>query len=112
MTQRMNEEKVKLGLQRLLTTEGVDLASVPRADAYIALFPYLNKLVLPEGVADLAKDRPSANVSLFAPKASLVVRRSDNETIDCHFYNHLSYWDVSLHTLLRRGGDICKTSLG
>jgi len=40
------------------------------------LYPYLSKLVLPAGVADLAENRPPADVLLLAPKASLVVRRS------------------------------------
>jgi TRAP-type uncharacterized transport system substrate-binding protein len=62
-------------VQRLLIAKGIGLASFPRTDAYIALYPYLNKVVLPEGVADLAKNRPSSNVLLFAPKASLVVRK-------------------------------------
>jgi TRAP-type uncharacterized transport system substrate-binding protein len=62
-------------VQRLLIAQGIGLASFPRTDAYIALYPFLDKIVLPEGVADLAKDRPPSDVSLFAPKASLVVRR-------------------------------------
>lgn len=61
-------------VQRLLTAKGIELFSYPRADAYIALYPYLTKLVLPEGVADLAMNRPSSNVVLFAPKAHLAVR--------------------------------------
>ncbi len=62
-------------VQRLLTADGIRLASFPRADAYIALYPYLNKLVLPEGVVDLARNQPSSNVFLLAPKANLVVRK-------------------------------------
>jgi TRAP-type uncharacterized transport system substrate-binding protein len=61
-------------VQRLLTANGIELFSYPRADAISALHPYLTKLVLPEGVADLAMNRPSSNVFLFAPKAHLVVR--------------------------------------
>jgi TRAP-type uncharacterized transport system substrate-binding protein len=62
-------------VQRLLVAKGIELVSYARADAYVALYPYLNKVMLPEGVADLAKNRPSSNVNLFALKASLVVRR-------------------------------------
>jgi TRAP-type uncharacterized transport system substrate-binding protein len=62
-------------VQRLLSADGVGLVSFPRADAYVALYPYLDKLVLPAGVADLAKNRPPADVLLLAPKASLAVRR-------------------------------------
>jgi hypothetical protein len=62
-------------VQRLLTTKGIVFADFRRADTYIALYPYLNKLVLPEGVVDLAANRPSSNVFLLAPKANLVVRK-------------------------------------
>ena len=61
-------------IQRLSNAKGIELASFPRADAYIALYPYLNKLVLPAGVIDLATNRPPADVTLLAPKASLAVR--------------------------------------
>jgi TRAP-type uncharacterized transport system substrate-binding protein len=45
-------------VQRLITAEGIELRSFPRADAYIAIYPFLNKVVLPAGVGDLAKERP------------------------------------------------------
>jgi hypothetical protein len=61
-------------VQRLLKGEGIELKSYPRVDAYIALFPYLHKLVLPQGVVDLAQDQPPADINLMAPKGSLVVR--------------------------------------
>ena len=62
-------------VQRLLTAQGIELANFTRADAYIARYPYLSKVVLPEGTADLAENRPPSSVSLFASKASLVVRK-------------------------------------
>jgi TRAP-type uncharacterized transport system substrate-binding protein len=62
-------------VRQLLATPGVALASFPRADAHLALNPYLNKLVLPAGVGDLGLNIPPADVVLVAPKASLVVRR-------------------------------------
>ena len=46
-----------------------------RADAYVALYPFLNKVVVPRGVGDLAKDLPPTDVILFAPKVSSVVRK-------------------------------------
>jgi hypothetical protein len=52
----------------------VQLASFMRADAYVALYPYLNKVILPAGVGDLARNRPPTDVVLLAPKASLAVR--------------------------------------
>ena len=41
-------------VQRLLRAKGIEPANFPRTDAYLALYPYLNKVVLPEGVVDLA----------------------------------------------------------
>jgi TRAP-type uncharacterized transport system substrate-binding protein len=61
-------------IQQLLAADGIELRSTPRADAYVALFPFLSRLVLPTGVADLTKNRPPSDVVLVAPKASLAVR--------------------------------------
>ena len=61
-------------VQRLLAAKDVHLVSAPRADSWVALYPYLSKVVLPAGVADMARDLPPANVTLLAPKANLVVR--------------------------------------
>jgi TRAP-type uncharacterized transport system substrate-binding protein len=61
-------------VQRLITANDIEVASFPRADAYLALYPFLNKLVLPAGVVDLLTNRPPADVVLLAPKASLAVR--------------------------------------
>src|SRR5262249_54765278 len=60
-------------VQRLLADERVALAGFPHADAFVALYPFLKKLVVPRGVTDLAKDQPPADVVLIATKASLVV---------------------------------------
>ena len=61
-------------VQRLINAKGVTLASWSRADAYLALYPFLNKLALPAGVVDLLMNRPPADIILLAPKASLAVR--------------------------------------
>lgn len=61
-------------VQQLLKTEGIELRGFARADAFIAHYPFLNKLVLPAGVVDLLTNRPPKDVALLAPKASLVVR--------------------------------------
>jgi TRAP-type uncharacterized transport system substrate-binding protein len=62
-------------VQKLLADGRVELSSFPRADAYVALYPFLNKVVVPRGVGDLARDLPPADLTLFAPKASLIVRK-------------------------------------
>ena len=50
----------------------------PRADAYVALHPYLSKLRLPRGVGNMATNRPPNDVDLIAAKASLIVRHDLN----------------------------------
>ncbi len=61
-------------VRQLLADRDVEIASFPRADAYVALFPFLNKVIVPAGVGDLAKNRPPGDAVLLAPKASLAVR--------------------------------------
>jgi TRAP-type uncharacterized transport system substrate-binding protein len=61
-------------VRRLMDAEGIAVAGVPRPDALVALYPFLNKVALPAGVADLAANRPPADTILLAPKASLAVR--------------------------------------
>ena len=63
-------------VRRLLVADGVVLENYPRADAYVALFPSLSKVVLPAGVADLARNIPPRDVTLLAVETSLVVRRN------------------------------------
>jgi hypothetical protein len=65
----------------LLAAEGVQIAVMPRVDAHVALYPYLTKLALPQGVADLVRNRPPTDVALMAPKVSLVVRRDLNSAV-------------------------------
>lgn len=62
-------------VQQMLADDAIDVASYVRADALVALHPYLSKLVVPRGAASLAADRPPADVTLIATKASLVVRK-------------------------------------
>ena len=61
-------------IQSLLNAKGIEAESYLHADALIAIYPFLHKLVLPAGVVDLSTDRPPADVVLLAPKASLAVR--------------------------------------
>lgn len=61
-------------VQRLINANGIELASALRADAFIAHYPFLNKLVLPAGVSDLLNNRPPTDIVMVAPKESLAVR--------------------------------------
>ena len=42
-------------VQRLLADKNIDLATFPRADAYVALYPYLSKVTVPEGVGEIGR---------------------------------------------------------
>ena len=68
-------------VQSLLAAKGVELASFGRADALVALYPFLNKLTLPAGVVDLLSNRPPADVTMVAPMASLAVRSDLNSAL-------------------------------
>jgi TRAP-type uncharacterized transport system substrate-binding protein len=62
-------------VQQLLADERVALSGFPHADAFVALYPFLNKVIVPRGVTDLAQDQPPADVTLIATKTTLVVRQ-------------------------------------
>jgi len=62
-------------VRELLADEQVRAVPFPRADAHVALRPFLTKVVVPQGVADMANNRPPADLVLVAPKTSLIVRK-------------------------------------
>ena len=68
-------------VQNFFGCKDIKLASIRRADAFVALYPFLNKLVLPAGMVDMMENRPPTDVLLLAPKASLVVRRDVHPAI-------------------------------
>jgi TRAP-type uncharacterized transport system substrate-binding protein len=61
-------------VERLVAAPGIELVSFERAEAYVRLFPYLNRLTLPRGVFDLAKNVPARDVVLISPTANLIAR--------------------------------------
>ena len=65
----------------LLYAEGVRLMSLAQADAYTRQLPYLSKIVLPRGAVDLGRDLPSADVTLVASVASLLVREDTHPAL-------------------------------
>jgi hypothetical protein len=66
---------------QLLADDRVVLSSYPRADALVGFYPFLTKLVVPRGGADLRTDKPTSDVTLIASKASLVVRKDLHSAI-------------------------------
>jgi TRAP-type uncharacterized transport system substrate-binding protein len=61
-------------VKKLLSDERVNLVHFARADAYVARYPYLRKVVIPEGVGNLPADLPSRDVTLIASPVSLLMR--------------------------------------
>jgi len=61
-------------VQVLLRSPGIKVMSFAQADAYQRRFSFLTKLTMPQGVADLVRDYPPADVTLLAPTANLIVR--------------------------------------
>jgi TRAP-type uncharacterized transport system substrate-binding protein len=61
-------------VQRLLRQPGTNLMNMAQADALIQRFPYLNAVMLREGVIDFAQNIPPADTSLVATRAMLLVR--------------------------------------
>ena len=68
-------------VRRLVAEPDVDPASFRRADAFVALNPFLEKTVLPAGVGNMAKNRPPKDVTLIETKTSLVVRRDSHAAL-------------------------------
>ncbi len=62
-------------VRQLLSDERIGLSGFPHADALVALYPFLSKVVVPRGAGDILQDRPPTDVTLIATKASLVVRK-------------------------------------
>lgn len=62
-------------VQELLKDPAIVPGEFQRADALVALTPYLRKVIVPRGVADLANDLPPDDVTLIANVGSLVVRK-------------------------------------
>lgn len=61
-------------MRDFFAVKDIKLTNIRRADAFVALYPFLNKVVLPAGLADMIHNQPPTDVVLLAPKASLVVR--------------------------------------
>jgi TRAP transporter TAXI family solute receptor len=68
-------------VQQLLGDERVTLTGYQRANALVARYPFLSKVVVPRGVRDFAKDLPPTDVTLIAVKANLVVRNDLHSAI-------------------------------
>jgi len=61
-------------VQVLLRSPGVKLMNFSQSFAYERRYPFLTRLTMPQGVADLVLDIPPRDTRVLAPTASLVVR--------------------------------------
>ncbi len=69
-------------IYKLMRTPGILLMNFDaEADAYVARFPFLTKLVMHQGSVEFAPDIPSANITLLSTTAALVVKKSVHPSI-------------------------------
>lgn len=61
-------------VQSMLANEQVKLVSLRQAEALTRRFPFLSRVVLPEGVIDLTRNLPKSDVVMVAAQAALVAR--------------------------------------
>jgi TRAP transporter TAXI family solute receptor len=61
-------------VRSLLDTQGLRLLGMERAEAYTRLWRFLSRVVLPEGVIDLAGNVPTTDTVLVSSVAGLVAR--------------------------------------
>ncbi len=59
---------------RLVMEPGISLIGIARADAYARRYPFLSSIDLPEGVLDLAANKPDRDTATVATTAMLVSR--------------------------------------
>jgi TRAP-type uncharacterized transport system substrate-binding protein len=62
-------------IQTMLRDPNIRLMNVVQAEALTRLFPSVNRLVLPQGVIDLAKNIPPNDVNLIGSTSAFVVRK-------------------------------------
>jgi TRAP-type uncharacterized transport system substrate-binding protein len=61
-------------VQMLLRTPGIKLYEYHQAESYARRYPFLIPVILPRGVADIARDVPPEDVTLVATTTSLLAR--------------------------------------
>jgi hypothetical protein len=61
-------------VQMLLQTPGIRLYEYQQAESYARRYPFLSPVILPRGVADLARDVPPKDTGLIATTTALLAR--------------------------------------
>jgi hypothetical protein len=62
-------------MRRLRDTPGVEMMNFRQAAGYVRKFPFLSRLLLPEGAMDLGKNQPPRPYELIGPTVELVARK-------------------------------------
>ncbi len=62
-------------IAQLASAPGVRLLSLELAEAYTRRFPFLTKVILPQGVFDFINKVPARDVTLVSPTANLLAKR-------------------------------------
>jgi hypothetical protein len=70
-----------LMVQMLLQTPGVKLMNFAQAEAYARRLPFLSPVLLPQGVVDLAAQRPAQDLHLVASTTSLLTRQGTHPAV-------------------------------
>jgi len=63
-------------VQELLHAGGIKLMDFRQAEAYTRLYPALSQVVLPKGILDLSKNKPTTDIHLLATTTNLIVRKN------------------------------------
>ena len=77
----MGESASVQNMKRLVYAPGIRMFSFGQADAYSRRMVYLDKMVLPEGSADLGKNIPRHDMQLIGPSVELVARKGLNPAL-------------------------------
>ena len=68
-------------VQMLLQTPGIRLYEFRNGEAYARRYRYISPVILPRGVASIAREVPSHDTELIAPTTSLVAREDTHPAI-------------------------------
>jgi len=99
-----SQEVTNANVQRLLRDPAVRLMNVAQADALTQRFPSLQHVVLAQGVIDLEKNIPSADVNLIA-LTNVVVVRADLHPEMIYLLAQAMKEEHSRGGILHRAGD-------
>lgn len=90
-------------LRTLTRNAEVQLYHYTQADAYIRRVPQLNKIILPQGALDFARNIPPQDVALVGPAVELVARKGLHSALSDHLLEAARLVHNRAGLLSRRG---------